>query len=66
MRDEDELLDSVFVIGSPEQCAAQLSAFRDQTGTQHLIMRIQWPGSSHEDAMRTIELAGQSVIPALR
>lgn len=66
VRDEEELLDSVFVIGSPDQCVEQLSEFRDRTGTQHLIMRIQWPGSSHEDAMRTIELAGQSVIPALR
>lgn len=66
VRDEDELLDSVFVIGSPDDCVQQLAEFRDQTSTQHLIMRIQWPGSSHEDAMRTIQLAGESVIPALR
>lgn len=63
---EEALVKSVFVIGSPDDCVQQLSAFREQTGTDHLIMRIQWPGSSHADAMRTIEQVGESVIPVMR
>ena len=39
---------------------------RARLGIGHLIMEAQFSGLPHELAMRSIELLGQEVLPALR
>lgn len=62
-REWDELRAGRFIIGSPETAAAQIREHRDRLGIDHLVVRVQWPGLPHRDAMRTIELLAAEVIP---
>ena len=62
----DELLRGRFVIGSPEECAEDLTSLMQETGCNRLITRIQWLGMEHRHVMRTIELLGDKVAPMMR
>jgi alkanesulfonate monooxygenase SsuD/methylene tetrahydromethanopterin reductase-like flavin-dependent oxidoreductase (luciferase family) len=59
----DELRAGRFVIGGPETAAEQIREHRDRLGIDHLILRVQWPGLPHRDAMRTLELLASEVLP---
>jgi len=58
----DDLRAGRFVLGSPETAAAQIRALRD-LGVTELVLRVQWPGMPHRDAMRTLELLASDVLP---
>jgi alkanesulfonate monooxygenase SsuD/methylene tetrahydromethanopterin reductase-like flavin-dependent oxidoreductase (luciferase family) len=60
-----ELARDRFVIGTPPQCLEEVMAYGDRLGATHVLARVQWPGMSHGDAMRQIELLGEHVLPAL-
>ena len=62
----DELIKGRFVIGSPEECAEDLTSLMEETGCNRLITRIQWLGMEHRHVMRTIELLGDKVAPMMR
>lgn len=62
----DDLLRDRFIIGSPEECAEELTRLMQETGCNRLITRIQWLGMEHAHVMRTIELLGEKVAPLLR
>jgi len=53
------------VLGAPDECVAQLRAYRD-LGVGTVIMRMQYPGLAHADVLRAIRRFGREVIPALR
>jgi hypothetical protein len=36
---------------------------RETLGLSHLIMKMKFPGLSHENAMKSIQLFGQKVLP---
>ena len=58
----EQVLADRFIIGSPEECAAEVEKYRE-LGIQELILRCQWPGMSNEDSLRAVELFGQEVLP---
>lgn len=64
-RDWEQLCRGRFLIGSPETVARQVLELRDRLGVDTLVVRVQWPGSPHADALRSLELLGSEVIPAL-
>lgn len=62
----DDLLDGVIAVGSPQQCLDNLAEVLEQTRSRYLILRMQWPASSHESAMESIDLFGTHVAPELQ
>lgn len=62
----EDLLKDRFVIGSPEECAADVHALMAACGCTRLVCRIQWVGMEHRHVMRTIELLGTKVAPLVR
>ena len=62
----DELIRDRFIIGSPEECAEELTGIMQDTGCNRLITRIQWLSMEHRHVMRTIELLGDRVAPMIR
>jgi len=62
----EDLIADRFIIGSPEECAAQITDLMRATGCNRLVTRIQWVGMEHRFVMRTIELLGSEVAPLVR
>ena len=58
----DDLHAGRFLLGSPETVREQVAALR-ALGVTELVVRVQWPGLLHRDAMRTLELLGAEVLP---
>ncbi len=58
----EQVLADRFIIGSPEECAAEIEQYRE-LGIEELILRCQWPGMPNEDSLRAVELFGQEVLP---
>jgi alkanesulfonate monooxygenase SsuD/methylene tetrahydromethanopterin reductase-like flavin-dependent oxidoreductase (luciferase family) len=61
----DDLREDRFVIGSPATAAAALRRIRDRLGATDLLARVTWPGLPLADALRTVRLLGEEVVPAL-
>ena len=59
----EDLITDRFIIGSPEECAEQITRLMQATGCNRLVTRIQWVGMEHAHVMRTIELLGTEVVP---
>jgi alkanesulfonate monooxygenase SsuD/methylene tetrahydromethanopterin reductase-like flavin-dependent oxidoreductase (luciferase family) len=55
-----------FIIGSPEDCIAEMRAWRDIVGVDHFILRTEWETMPHEVARRSAELLTTEVLPELR
>lgn len=62
----EELAQSRFVVGSPEDCIDQLRPWREELGVDHFIFRTNWAGMPIEDALASVALLDEEVIPALR
>jgi len=62
----DDLVRDRFVMGTPDDCRADLARYRDRLGVNHFLLRVQWPGLPQKVALDQIELLGQRVFPALR
>jgi len=62
----EDLIADRFIIGSPDECAAQITDLMRSTGCNRLVTRIQWVGMEHRYVMRTIELLGNKVAPLVR
>jgi alkanesulfonate monooxygenase SsuD/methylene tetrahydromethanopterin reductase-like flavin-dependent oxidoreductase (luciferase family) len=62
----DALLQDRFVLGSPEECYEQLRPCWDQAGTNFLIFRTHWSGMPVADALASMRLISDELLPALR
>ena len=62
----EELVRDRFVIGTPDECRAELQRYHDVLGVNHFLLRPQWPGMPQKLVLDQIELLGQHVFPALR
>jgi alkanesulfonate monooxygenase SsuD/methylene tetrahydromethanopterin reductase-like flavin-dependent oxidoreductase (luciferase family) len=51
------------IIGDPEHCVRELKRFKDEAGIDIMILRMQFPGQSHAQVMRSLELLVREVIP---
>jgi alkanesulfonate monooxygenase SsuD/methylene tetrahydromethanopterin reductase-like flavin-dependent oxidoreductase (luciferase family) len=61
----DQLLRDRFILGDPAQCADELQRCIDETGTDTLIFRVNWPGMPQADILRSMRLLGEAVRPRL-
>ena len=46
------------MLGSPEECYADLARYEERLGVSEVIVRVQWPGMPQAQAMRAIEAMG--------
>jgi len=62
----DEDIDARFILGTAEDCAEQLDALRRDLGMTEFLLKPQWFGLPHAEAMQQLELFGTKVVPLLR
>jgi alkanesulfonate monooxygenase SsuD/methylene tetrahydromethanopterin reductase-like flavin-dependent oxidoreductase (luciferase family) len=55
-----------FVLGSPDDCLAELLPWRDRMGVDSFIFRTHWSGMSPEMSRASMELLTNEVLPVLR
>jgi alkanesulfonate monooxygenase SsuD/methylene tetrahydromethanopterin reductase-like flavin-dependent oxidoreductase (luciferase family) len=58
----EDLLRDRFVLGSPDECLAELARYEERLGVTEVIVRVQWPGMPQLQAMRAIETIGRDLI----
>ncbi len=51
------------ILGTPEECIEQINEYKEQTPTNNLICRFNFPGISHEESMRSMKLFVDKVMP---
>ena len=62
----NDLIDSgAFCVGDPEQVIEKVNLYR-KSGADRLVSVMQLADLEHQDLMRSIELMGTKVIPAIR
>ncbi len=64
-QDFDKFAADRFLIGSESEVTEQLQRYGESTGTDHMLMRVQWPGLDQKTTLRTIDRLGR-VIARLR
>ena len=50
-----------FIIGSPDEVVDKIGQYGEATGTNHLLLRVQWPGLDQKTVLRTLERLGRVV-----
>ncbi|MBI4083204.1 MAG: LLM class flavin-dependent oxidoreductase [Candidatus Lambdaproteobacteria bacterium] len=62
----EELMKGRFVIGSPQECYEQLRPYWEQLGIDHFVFRTQFVGMPLANALQSIRLISDELLPALR
>lgn len=62
----EELEQDRFIIGTPDDCLAQLLPWRDELGVNHFIFRTYWSGMPVESGLHSMEMLTRHVLPVLR
>jgi alkanesulfonate monooxygenase SsuD/methylene tetrahydromethanopterin reductase-like flavin-dependent oxidoreductase (luciferase family) len=62
----EDLARDRFIMGTPDECRAEIERYHRVLGVSHFLLRLQWPGMPQRLVLKRIELVGQGVIPALR
>ncbi len=62
----EDLKEDRFIIGSPETVTDRLVNLYENVGLDCVLMGMHRPGIPHSDLLRSIELVGEEVIPAVR
>jgi alkanesulfonate monooxygenase SsuD/methylene tetrahydromethanopterin reductase-like flavin-dependent oxidoreductase (luciferase family) len=59
--DFDSFAAKRFLIGSTSEVAEQIARYGEHTGTDHILLRVQWPGLEQKTVVRTLERLGRVV-----
>ncbi|MEK6223459.1 MAG: LLM class flavin-dependent oxidoreductase [Thermodesulfobacteriales bacterium] len=54
------------IVGSPEECIETINQYKEAVHMDPLICRFKFPGLSHEDAMESMKLFTNEVMPYVR
>jgi len=54
------------IVGTPEDCSERVKEYRERLGATHLICRVQAPGMTQDQVLRTIRLLGERVLPRFK
>ena len=54
------------IVGNPDSVIKQLRHIKERLGVGALLLEAQGGQLSHQDTMRSLELFGKEVIPALK
>ncbi len=65
-RPREELVNDRFILGSPDDCFEQLRPYREQLGANHLVLRTHWAGMPLSDALASMQLISDELLPALK
>lgn len=58
----DALARDRFIVGTPDECRADIDRHARLLGVSHFIFRLQWPGMPQDDAMKQIRLLGREIV----
>jgi alkanesulfonate monooxygenase SsuD/methylene tetrahydromethanopterin reductase-like flavin-dependent oxidoreductase (luciferase family) len=58
----DELARDRFIVGSAEECRADIERHARTLGVNHFIFRVQWPGMPQGDALGQIAQLGREIV----
>ena len=64
-RSLDELTESRFILGSPQECYEQIKPYCEDFGINHLIIRTHWAGMPLSSALASMRLFSEELLPAL-
>jgi alkanesulfonate monooxygenase SsuD/methylene tetrahydromethanopterin reductase-like flavin-dependent oxidoreductase (luciferase family) len=59
--DFDKFAANRFIIGSQDEVVEQIGRYGERTGTDHILVRVQWPGLDQKAAVRTLERLGRVI-----
>jgi len=59
--DFDKFAANRFIIGSENEVVDQIGRYGERTGTDHILLRVQWPGLGQKTVLRTLERLGRVV-----
>jgi alkanesulfonate monooxygenase SsuD/methylene tetrahydromethanopterin reductase-like flavin-dependent oxidoreductase (luciferase family) len=59
--DFDKFAAGRFIVGSASEVVDQIGRYGEHTGTDHMLLRVQWPGLDQATVMRTLERLGRVV-----
>jgi alkanesulfonate monooxygenase SsuD/methylene tetrahydromethanopterin reductase-like flavin-dependent oxidoreductase (luciferase family) len=62
----DDLRKDRVIVGDPEHCVAEFKRYHREVGIDHFSCVLNWPGMQHWQILRSIQLIGERVLPALR
>ncbi|MEE9274575.1 MAG: LLM class flavin-dependent oxidoreductase [bacterium] len=62
----ESLLEDRFILGSPEECFAQLRPYWEEVGMNHLVIRTHWAGMPVAAALHSMEMISDELLPELR
>lgn len=64
--DFDELLTDRFLVGSPEEVAAQMLDINRRLGVNHLVLSMEWSGMERSVAADAMAMMAEEVLPLVR
>jgi alkanesulfonate monooxygenase SsuD/methylene tetrahydromethanopterin reductase-like flavin-dependent oxidoreductase (luciferase family) len=59
--DFDKFAANRFIIGSQDEVVEQIGRYGERTGTDHILVRVQWPGLDQKTAVHTLERLGRVI-----
>jgi alkanesulfonate monooxygenase SsuD/methylene tetrahydromethanopterin reductase-like flavin-dependent oxidoreductase (luciferase family) len=59
--DFDKFAANRFIIGSESQVVDMIGRYGERTGTDHILLRVQWPGLGQKTVLQTLERLGRVV-----
>lgn len=57
----DDFAKDRFLIGEAEQVKDEILRYAEIASTDHILLRVQWPGLAHEEALGSIERIGRII-----
>ncbi len=61
----DDLRRDRVIVGDPEHCIEEFKRYHREVGINHFSCVLNWPGMQHWQILRSIQLLGERVLPAL-
>jgi alkanesulfonate monooxygenase SsuD/methylene tetrahydromethanopterin reductase-like flavin-dependent oxidoreductase (luciferase family) len=62
----DEIRKDRVIVGDPEHCIEEFRRYNKEVGINHFSCVLNWPGMQNWQILRSIQLLGERVLPALR
>jgi alkanesulfonate monooxygenase SsuD/methylene tetrahydromethanopterin reductase-like flavin-dependent oxidoreductase (luciferase family) len=62
----DDLRRDRVIVGDPEHCLAEFRRYHAEVGINHFSCVLNWPGTQPWQVLRSIQLLGERVLPALQ
>jgi len=59
--DFDKFAERRFIIGNESEVVDQIGRYGERTGTDHILLRVQWPGLGQKTVLQTLERLGRVV-----